>query len=961
MTDLALDLTSIPDALKGVVTSWGSETVKEPAIADVLRANPEIAARLPTIVACSAYAADTLARYPAMLGELIESGCLDRSLRRRELDEIFSRELPVDLDQQVFMSRLRILRHRALVRIVWRDLLGAAPLEETLVELSELADAAICASLRWSTTAMTARYGVPRADNGTLSEFAVVGMGKLGGRELNLSSDVDLVFMFSEPGSTDGARSTSNEEYFRSLGQQLVGLLSKNTSDGFVYRVDVRLRPFGDSGPLAVSLPALEAYLLGHGRDWERYAYIKARVINDWSESGSLYQDILRPFVYRRYLDYGVFKSLREMKGMIEAEVSRREYQDNIKLGSGGIREIEFIVQSLQLVRGGRDVELQERELLNALPLLVAHECLPGPVATELRNAYVFLRRLENRIQAIADRQTHDVPDSELDRSRLALAMGRASWAEVDLELKQHRHAVAAHFRNIMFRGADESESRSEHSELARYWRDAASAEALGESMRNLGFADSDAALERLERFRQSSVYVQIDEPGRQRLDQLMPSLIAVAAEQTDPDQGLLHSLDVVEAIGRRSAYFALLNENPAALERLVRLCAMSRFLAHQVARHPLLLDELLDQRIFLEPPSHAEMQADLANRIAHVAPDDPEQHFDALRNFKHAATFRTAVADLSGALSLMKVSDRLTEIAELILQASVDMSWSELVPRYGIPHCRENGIDRDAQFAVIAYGKLGGLELGYGSDLDLVFLHDSAGEAQQTDAEKSTENPVFFARLTRRIIHTLTMATTSGPLYEVDTRLRPSGGSGLLVSSLVAFDRYQHKDAWTWEHQALLRSRAVAGHPRVMAAFEELRKQALISYVHRDTLRTDVLEMRKRMRDELCLGTDEDFDLKQDLGGLADIEFLVQYLVLKEAGACSELVAWSDNIRQLETLANQGVLEDSDANYLADTYRAFRQRVHRLSLAGLPRLVPRAETAEPAARVKAIWNKVFD
>jgi glutamate-ammonia-ligase adenylyltransferase len=955
------NLTAIPEALRARVGVWLETNARDGSLAGTSRKWPELLDELPRVVACSAYVAETLRRYPELLAQLTAERRLDRPAAAGEIDTMLTAELDPTLAEEEFQRRLRLLRHRELVRIAWRDLAKAAPLEETLLELSVLADAAIRAALDWAGASLGERHGVPRARDGRHLEFAVIAMGKLGGRELNFSSDVDLVFLYSGNGMTDGPRQLSAEEYFRLLGQRIVGLLSNKTSDGFVYRVDVRLRPFGDSGPLAVSLPALETYLMEYGRDWERYAYIKARVINDWSETDYFYDQVMRPFIYRRYLDYGVFSSLREMKGLIEAEIQRREFRGNVKLGPGGIREIEFIVQSLQLVRGGTVAELRERELMRVLPRLVRHECLPPDVADELLDAYQYLRLLENRLQAIADRQTHDLPDDELNRSRLALAMGNESWDEMRESLDAHREAVSRHFRNIVFRDSDEADRDREGDELSLAWLADSSEEVLAQSLARIGYPPHALPLEQLRRFRDSSMYRRIDETGRQRLDTLMPAVIEMAATQTDPLSSLSGALLIIEAIGRRSAYFALLNENPAALERLIHLCGMSEFLARQVATHPLLLDELLDPRVFVEAPKREDFRADLEARLSSSPDQDLEQQLDALRNFQQAATFRVAVADLSGTLPIMKVSDRLTDIAELVLQTALELAWNELTAKHGTPRCRDQHGDREAQFAIVAYGKLAGLELGYGSDLDLVFVHDSEGSAQQTDGDPPAENAVLFSRLTRRIIHFLTIPTTSGPLYEVDTRLRPSGRSGLLVSSLSALERYQREAAWTWEHQALLRSRAVAGHAAVMEGFEALRKRVLMNYVRRAGLRDQVVKMRQRMRDELCKGTAEDFDIKQDAGGVADIEFIVQYLVLQNARDCVELLRYPDNIRQLESLAKHGVLDAAVAGELIDIYRVYRRRIHHLALDGRNAMIPRDEAAGPAARVTAIWRDVFD
>jgi len=960
MSGKDFDLSELVPVLREPVLDWLARHGDKPEIRAAVRGNPDLQAALPRVLACSPYIAETLGRYPGMLQELLVSGRLNRPLADGELGQIAGDVLSPELTEAELQHRMRLLRHRELMRIAWRDLVHESSLEETLVELSSLADAVICSTLAWAVATLKPRYGTPRAADGSVSHFIVLGMGKLGGRELNFSSDVDLIFLFSEQGETDGSRPVSNEEYFRALGQSVISMLSKSTKDGFVYRVDVRLRPFGGSGPLAISVPAMENYLAQHGRDWERYAYVKARVINEWAGCADFYEEVLRPFVYRRYIDYGVFSSLRDMKALIEAEVKRKEYQENIKLGQGGIREIEFTVQSLQLVRGGTIRELQDRELLSSLTKLVRPGCLPEDVADQLRKAYRFLRQFENRLQSINDRQTHDIPSDDTNRARLVLAMQFPDWPALNDALTGYRHTVAEHFRNIVFRGTDEPETVRTHVDLTRAWATGAADEGFGLALERLGYPDITAVVAKLGAFRDSGFFLRLDEAGRQRLNTLMPSVIAIASEQTDAMAALTGALAVIEAIGRRSAYFSLLNENPDALVRLIHLCGVSDFLVRQIATHPLLLDELLDQRIFLEAPSREDLERDFADRSMAVPADDPEKRRDVLRNFQQAATFRVAVADLSGALPLMKVSDRLTDIAELILAAALELAWSELTVQYGSPRCRDGNEDRQTQFGIVAYGKLGGLELGYSSDLDLVFLHDSTGEAQHTDGARSLDNSVFFVRLTRRIIHMLTMATSSGSLYEVDTRLRPSGKSGMLVSSLSAFDRYQHKDAWTWEHQALLRGRCVVGSPSMQSAFDNLRKRSLTEYVHWSSLKTDVVEMRRRMRNELGKGNEEWFDLKQDKGGVTDIEFIVQYLVLREARHRPDLVEFSDNIRQLESLTENQILTVEAADSLANAYRTYRQHMHHLALAGKPALVKHSDVADLAANVSRVWLQVF-
>ncbi len=950
----------LPDSLAGPVEDWLVRNAGNADVAAVLAADPGLLPGLRKVLACSPFVADIIERCPEVFCELVESGRLARPLNTPEVRDWFAATADGDPSEKEFESRLRWLRHRELVRIVWRDLSAHASVTETLVELSTVADAAIRASIDWAQSVLEMRYGKPRCEDGSIANIVVLAMGKLGGQELNFSSDVDLIFCFTEHGETDGPLSKSNEEFFQLLAQRVISLLSKKTHDGFVYRVDIRLRPFGTSGPVAVSLPALETYLAEHGRDWERYAYVKARIVNDWNGADGFYEQILRPFVYRRYLDFGVFSSLRAMKLMIETEVQGKEFRDNVKLGRGGIREIEFIVQTLQLVRGGTIPDLRERGLLAALKKLVRPGCLTAEGSAELDEAYSFLRRFENRLQAINDRQTHDVPVDEINRARLSVAMNVSGWDQLAEILSNYRDVVAGHFRSIVLHADDEPVDDDGNSAIAKVFAAHSSVVEAESVMRGLGYREPAAAVTRLHAFRDSNFYLRLDEVGRQRLLMMMPAVVKAAAHQSDSLTALIGVLTIIESIGRRSAYFSLLNENPAALERLVSLCSMSGMLVIQIASHPLLLDELLDHRVFQDSPTREDLAADFSGRLPGDMLDDPEASRFALRNFQQAATFRVAVTDLSGALSLMRVSDRLTDIAEIVLAGALELGRHELVQSYGTPRCTVNGQRRDAQFVIIAYGKLGGLELGYGSDLDIIFLHDSDGTDQHTDAEKPVDNSIFFMRLAQRIIHILTMSTTSGPLYEVDTRLRPNGRSGFLVTSLAAFQRYQRTEAWTWEQQALLRGRSVAGDVPLMTAFEELRRQVLIENVRHDSLQSDVIEMRQKMRDELNRGTDELFDLKQDLGGVTDIEFIVQYLVLKEACNKPELTVWSDNIRQLEALTAAQILSDSDAELLSAAYREFRGHMHRQALAGRSNLVPRDEVMELAWKVRDIWKQVF-
>ncbi len=915
----------------------------------------------PAVFAASRFVEEAARREPGLLAGLAASGELGRPRSPGEVDAL-ARGIP-EGDEAAFMDSLRRLRRRELVRIAWRDLTGMAPLAETLAETSALADAAIAAALAFANRALAPRYGVPRNAAGEAQELLVIGMGKLGGRELNFSSDVDLVFLFPEGGESDGARSVANEDYFTRLGQMLIRLLDARTPEGFVYRVDMRLRPLGEPGPLAMNFAAFEDYLQQHGRDWERYAWIKARAVTGGGRYRGLYDDVVRPFVYRRYLDFGVYESLREMKGMIAREVERRELQDNVKLGPGGIREIEFIVQSQQLIRGGAEPGLQTPSLLAALPRLAGAKLLdPGTVA-ELAESYGFLRRVENRLQMANDAQEHALPGDTPGRDRLAAAMEFDDWESFRTALEAHRRRVTAHFNAVVL-GRGETANPAFAGLLESLWSDEPSLERVVEDVGSFGLADPQAAARVLLELRQSSYYRRLDAFGRRRLATLLPRILAAIArlEAAHGEVGqpvLTRLLRIVESIAGRTAYLALLNENAQALERLVQACRMGDYLARQVAAHPLLLDELLDARVFETLPDRAQFAAELAARLEHAG-DDEEQRMDALRHFRRAAMFRVALQDLTGRLPLMQVSDRLTDIAELILEQALAIAWRHTAAQYGEPRCEDAEGTRTPRVGMAGYGKLGGMELGYASDLDLVFLHDSAGSNQQTAGPKVVDNEVFFLRLAQRLVHVLTVHTPAGRLYEVDVRLRPSGKGGLAFTQVGAFEEYQRREAWTFEHQALLHSRWVAGSAGLGAAYARVRRAVLAEAVKREGLREDILAMRERMRAEHGKPREGQFELKHDRGGIADIEFLAQYWVLRHVREHPPLAEFSDTIRQLESVGSAALVNHRVIDRLVDAYRACRSAAHHLSLEQRPAVVEAGEFAALRAGVTAVWERVM-
>jgi glutamate-ammonia-ligase adenylyltransferase len=923
---------------------------------------------LAAVFACSEFVAASATQAPGLLASLVAAGELDRPRQAGEIGAVAAALAAEQPDEAAFMAALRQLRRRELTRIAWRDLARGATLAATLAELSGLADAAIRAAHAFALRMLAPRFGLPRAPSGEPLELLVLGMGKLGGGELNFSSDIDLVFLYPEAGETDGRKSIANEEYFTRFGQLLIRLLDAPTVDGFVFRVDMRLRPFGESGPLVASFGAFEDYLQQHGRDWERYAYVKARAVAGAGRYGELYDEVVRPFVYRRYLDFGVFESLREMKEMISREVARRDLRDNVKLGPGGIREIEFVVQALQLIRGGSERRLQNPGLLEVLPLLAGSKLLGTGAVAQLARCYDFLRRVENRLQMVNDAQTHKLPDAALDRARLAAAMGHPDWDGFAVALEDIRGRVTALFRDVVV-GPERAAGEPGEADLAALWVMEPDPRRVAEDLAGLGVADPDAIATQLGTLRASAYFARLDEHGRKRLATLLPRLLAAivargtlrpGAERAGHEAALFRRLaSIVESIGGRTAYLSLLNENPQALGRLVEVCEHGDFLARQVAAFPILLDELIDERVFEVLPDRAQFAAELDARLEHAG-DDLERQVDALRHFRRAARFRVALLDLTGRMPLMVVSDRLTDVAELILERAMHMAREQLVVAHGEPQCGSPGALRSAGLAAVGYGKLGGWELGYASDLDLVFLHDSEGEVQQTAGPKVVDNAVFFTRFGQRLVHLLTVHTAAGRLYEVDMRLRPSGKGGLTVTQVQAFADYERTEAWTWEHQALLHSRSVAGSPAIREEFERIRRDVLANHVRRETLRDDVRAMRERMRAELGRAGEGEFDLKQDPGGIADIEFLAQYWVLRWARDYPPLCAFPDTIRLLESVGSAALVDHRVIDALVDAYRAYRQVAHRLSLEEKPPVTATAPFASWRRLVTRVWEQVM-
>jgi glutamate-ammonia-ligase adenylyltransferase len=974
--DLAQE--KIPPALRHTVEGhWRAfrENLAHLPLADAQRWLPP----LPGLFAASDFLAQICIQHPDALKDLIDSGELFRAYAPGELTRAVVRALAGTPDEHALKARLRRLRRREMLRIAFRDLARWSDLDETTTTLSELADASIDAALTLLHGWAVDKHGEPRGDNSDAPQrLVVLGMGKLGGRELNFSSDVDLIFCYAEDGQTRGARALadgnearaarqggrdgglSNHEFFVRLGQRLTNALSESTEDGFVFRVDLRLRPNGASGPLALSFDAMEHYYQTHGRDWERYAFIKARAVAGDREAGEELLRRLKPFVFRKYLDYGAIESIRTMKVMIEREVARKAMQSNIKLGPGGIREIEFIAQALQLIRGGREPQLQERRCVKVLAQLAARGYLAASVQQELTEAYVFLRNSEHRLQMVADSQTHALPGELFERTRLAFAAGFNDWPAYEKVLERHRRKVQEHFSQVFV--APQGEAAEPTAGLSGVWLNAVGATASLKLLAKAGYTQPEEALQLLTGLRGAANYEAMAAESRARLDRLMPLLIGAAGLTHEPLTTLSRLIRLVEAIGRRATYFALLVENPMVLSQLVKLAAASEWIASWIALHPIVLDELLDPASLYVPLTREGLAEELRTRLAAIPSDDLELQMEVLREFRHSYVLRVAAAALAAEVPADHVAAHLAWIAEVLIAESLEAAWQALVAKHGEPACP--GREERPGFAVIGYGKLGSLELGYASDLDIIFMYEDCAEGAtvegMTTGQRPLPNETFFARVAQRFIHIVTTRTPGGVLYEVDTRLRPSGKSGPLVTGLAAFRRYQETQAWTWEQQALVRARPVAGKPELCAGFAAARREILCRARDPDKLKAEVADMRTKMIAAQPSHDAADFDLKHDRGGIVDIEFMVQYAVLRWAHEDPELAERTDNIHLLKALADAGRIDRAQAEILTEAFRRYLSMEHRLKLMERRALVPRAELGDLPERVAAIWNATF-
>ncbi len=872
-----------------------------------------------------------------------------------------SAQLTGQTDENAVMRILRHFRRQEMLWLAWQDFTQQVSVEQSLVHLSSLAEAMIMAAYDWLYADCCQQWGTPVNAEGKAQHMLILGMGKLGGCELNFSSDIDLIFTYPENGETQGGRrSLSNAQFFTRLGQRLIKLLDQQTIDGFCYRVDMRLRPFGESGPLVMSFSAIEDYYQEQGRDWERYAMIKTKVMG--REQFECYQTLralLRPFVFRRYIDFSAIQALRRMKAMIQREVRRRGLSDNIKLGAGGIREIEFIAQSFQLIRGGREPSLRKRSVIETLKAIGDLELMPIAQTERLIESYYFLRRVENVLQAIDDKQTQTLPSDEKNQGRLLTVLGFSAWENFVEKLNEKMRFVH-HVFDALIGDEEDAEKAEMHPIYQEIWDSARSLELTEKVIEDLvttqssdDFASDSAKA--LAQFKMDLSKRTIGPRGREVLNRFMPKLLHSLLDKSPSVQSRIYGL--LNRIVTRTTYLELLDEHPIAVNQLLTLSEASPRVAEQLATYPMLLDELLDPQILYHPTPFTHYRKELFEYLARIPEQDMEQQMEMIRQFKQTQLLRIAAADIADVLPVMQVSDHLTYLAEAIIEAVVNQAWGQIAAKYGEPLHLQGREGKG--FAVIGYGKLGGIELGYGSDLDIVFVHDCP-DGVVTDGEKVIDGRQFYLRLAQRIVHLFSTRTASGVLYEIDTRLRPSGASGMLVTSLESFAEYQSEQAWVWEHQALVRTRVVYGDALIRTDFDQVRHKILTQSRDKQQLKQDVEAMREKMRSHLSKHKTEQFNLKQDRGGITDIEFITQYLVLANSHETPELTRWSDNVRIFEALAKHDVIDEKDAQMLISAYVAMRDNIHHLSLKEISPDISSACFVDERKKITAIWQTIF-
>lgn len=907
----------------------------------------EFLTHLKKLILTSSYALDKLVKYPEIIAGL---GNLDEfKLNAEELVE----SLANLTDQEQIKKQLRLFRHRKLLEIIYLDTCGFDDVESTLKHLSELADLIIQQALFKAEQILSRKHGQPVDSQGENMTLNIIGMGKLGGKELNFSSDIDLICCYAEDGQLKSFGQLSYNQYFNLVTKLFKQFLHETTSDGFVYRVDLRLRPWGDSGPIVLTHSAFEHYYELHGREWEQYAMVKARIITGSMADKQYLESILTPFVYRRYHDYRVFDGLAQLKNKIDRQARSKKTRSNIKIGQGGIREIEFFVQAFQILKGGRNHQLQTPSIFLAFDTLLEQQITDQASVVQMRESYCFLRILENRIQMMNDQQTHDIPDNDNTRERIATSLGYDAWDQIEQRLNYHSSQVKEIFTTL-FHNPDKAQQPSSRQTSP----DEMTEEQHFEWVESLGFSDPDSIHQQLQQFYHSKALVFMSMNAKKRFHSFFPELLGLVCSYNEQRSLLEKLLGLLSSIAGRSVYFELLNQNKPLLEKLVHIFDSSAWIASEVSQHPILLETMLYPEALEERFDPDQLRTSLLVQLKNVEGDE-EMELDVLRQFKRAQTITIASASLAGEITTLQVSHYLSELAELILQAVYELSLNQLTRQHGLPEFELDGEKHTAALAVIGYGKLGGYELHYQSDLDIIFLHNSKGTRQQTNGERCIDNATFFSRIAQKIISKITLLTAAGKLYEIDTRLRPDGASGMLVSSLSAYRHYQREKAWVWEHQAIIRARFIAGDERIKPEFDQIREDILMLERDETELRNEVLSMRERIYEARNPSEGNTINVKHSRGCMVDIEFLVQYWVLKNANKVASLYESTDNNALITRLADLKLIDQEDLQ-LREIYQNYHKWLHTRVLQNQSADMPAAHVQNEINLVKACWNKTF-
>ena len=918
---------------------------------DSLFSDDKITSSIIHVTCCSQFTREYCLRNSAMLINLAQTKDLLSDQRRHSYNQAIDLE-KID-SEAALMKQLRQCRNREMVRIAWRDLAGWAELDETLHDLTALAETCIQTALDFLYQQACDRRGTPLSKEGSAINIVVLGMGKLGAWELNYSSDIDLIFAYAEDGTLNDRKKTSYGEFFTRICRSLVKVLDEITADGFVFRTDIRLRPFGDSGPIIMTFDGMENYYMTQAREWERYAMIKARQVAGDFQSGEKLTAMIKPFVYRRYLDYGAFEELRSLKYQITQELMRKDRIENVKLGPGGIREIEFIGQAFQLIRGGQESQLQQKSILTILSVLDNLDLMSTEDVKTLTSAYQYLRKVENHIQQYQDKQTHDLPTEPKVQAILAYSMGYAEWTPFKQYLDGIRNKVHAIFDTV-FSLSDNEQEQKKSNEI---WSGSTDDNLLLDYLSRYGFTDCNTTLSSIQSFKKTPSVSRLSTKGMGVLDRLIPSVVEALQGTDNQDQTIKRILTLFESVAGRNVYLSLLAENADALKQFIILVSASPWISEYLALYPILFDELLDARSLYEPLQKEDLVKQLAEELKTVGQQDVEELMIKLRQFKHVNVLKVAAADIMGAIPLMVVSDYLTYIAEVILEQVIDRAWAMLTDKHG---CPPNTNQSTKGFAILGLGKLGGFELGYGSDLDMVFLYDGHDVNTMTEGKKPLSCTQFYVRLGLKIRLILETKMLSGMVYEVDLRLRPSGNSGLLVTYVKSYESYLKNEAWTWEHQALVRGRFIAGDTHLQQQFNHIRQTILTLPRKFNELKIEVREMREKMRESLAPKKNTVFHIKHSKGGIADIEFIVQFAVLAKASENDNLVAYTDNTRLLDELALDGFLSKDDAEILKSAYCQYRDTGHKLVLQGKNLEISTDEFVETRDQVSQLWHQLM-